>query len=110
MSMQEMLSIITSQCMDTLAMKDDITKVQTDIQALGRTVLEKIKTLEGIVFEVVSKNDQLQKEVSVLTKENQAVQDTVKLHERKLKRTEKEQNSPQQHSGCWNLRVYKVPE
>lgn len=75
--------------MDAMARKDDITKIQSGMQALSRTVSEKIQILEARVFEVESTNDQLQKEVSALTKENQALQDTVKLHERKLKRTEK---------------------
>ena len=78
-----------SQRLDAMARKDDITKIQSAMQALSRTVSEKIQILEARVFEVESTNDQLQKEVGALTKENQALQDTVKLHEGKLKRTEK---------------------
>lgn len=58
MSLQEMLSNI-SQHMDALATKNDITKIQSNIQALSRTVSDTIETLEGRVFEVEATNDQL---------------------------------------------------
>ncbi|WP_419624099.1 hypothetical protein [Thiolapillus sp.] len=109
MTTQEMLSNIC-QRMDALATKDDIVKIQNDIQALRRTVSENIEVLEGRVFEVEAKNDQLQKEIGALKKENQTMKDTLNLQDRKIKRTEKEQNSLQQYSRRWNLRVYKVPE
>ena len=70
--------------MDAQARNDDITKIQSGMQALSRTVSEKIEILEARVFEVESTNDQLQKEVGALTKEKQALEDTVKLQERKL--------------------------
>ena len=73
-----------SQRMDAQARNDDITKIQSGMQALSRTVSEKIEILEARVFEVESTNDQLQKEVGALTKEKQALEDTVKLQERKL--------------------------
>ena len=72
MTTQEMLSNIC-QRMDALATKDDIVKIQNDIQALRRTVSENIEVLEGRVFEVEAKNDQLQREISVLKKENQTM-------------------------------------
>ena len=70
--------------MDAQARNDDITKIQSGMQALSLTVSEKIEILEARVFEVESTNDQLQKEVGALTKEKQALEDTVKLQERKL--------------------------
>ena len=60
----------TCQRMDVLATKDGIIKILNDIQALRRTVSENIEVLEGRVFEVEAKNDQPQKETSVLKKVN----------------------------------------
>ena len=82
MTTQEMLSNIC-QRMDALATKDDIVKIQNDIQALRRTVSENFEVLEGRVFEVEAKNDQLQKEISALKKENQTMKDTLNLQDRK---------------------------
>ena len=84
--------------------KGDITKMQNETQVLSRTVSEKSEVPEGRVFQVESTNNWLQK-ASALKKENQALQDTMKLHEHKLKRTEKEQNNLQQY-----LHVSKVPK
>ena len=46
----------------------------------------------------------------MLKKDNQTLKDMLNLHDCKLKSMEKEQNSLQQYSRHWNLRVYKVPE
>ena len=55
--------------MDSLATKDDISKIQTEIQALSQTVSEKVEVLEGRIFEVEANNDQLQfKQVTSLKK------------------------------------------
>lgn len=62
MTMQEMLSNIC-QRMNALATKDDIIKIPNDIQALSQTVSKNIEVLEGRVFTVEAKNDQLQKEI-----------------------------------------------
>ena len=108
MTTHEILSNICRR-MDALAAKG-IIKAQNELQALSRTVSENTEALEGRVFEVEAKNDQLQKKISVLKKKNQTPNDTLNLHDRKIKRTEKEQNSLQQYSRRWNLRVYKVQE
>ena len=75
MTTHEILSNICRR-MDALAAKG-IIKAQNEIQALSRTVSENTEALEGRVFEVEAKNDQLQKEIGALKKENQTMKDTL---------------------------------
>ena len=67
MSAQEILNDINAK-LATVATKEDIQNVQQEVKSLTSTFMEKIEKLEGRLFEVEARREQVDKEVASLKK------------------------------------------
>ena len=108
-SMKEKLDSIIAH-LDTLATKDDISTIKHEMQTLTQTFVEKVEQLEGRVFEVEAKWDEIETEITSLRKHNEELKNCLKENEKLHKQNLVETNDIQQYTRRWNIRIFKVPE
>lgn len=112
MDIQEALEKITKRldALDKLSTKQDVATIRGEIKDLTDSFMKKIEMLEGRVFELESKSDKNDREVTGLKKRNEELENKVRALDLQVKNNERATNDLQQYSRRWNLRVYRVPE
>jgi hypothetical protein len=112
MAIQEALEKITSRldALDTLATKEDVTAIRTEMKDLTESFMKKIEKLEGRVFELETRSDKKDREVTGLKKKNEEIENKIRYLDLQVKNNERANNDLQQYSRRWNLRIYRVPE
>ena len=109
MAVQATLDNISKR-LDTMATKVDVEQMRDEVKCLTETYTEKLKKLEGRLFDTEVKAEKLESEEKSLKKVNETATGMIKQQDRRIKQNERELNDLQQYSRRWNLRVFKVPE
>ena len=114
-SMDEMRAAIVNinkqlECLDTLATKDNMRQISSELKALRDNFDTKIEVIEGRLLDIEARQDKAERELTAEKRRNEALKNALKDQELRVKQCEKEQNEAQQYSRRWNVRVFKVPE
>ena len=108
MSLKEKLEDILIR-IDKLATKD-ICQIKKEVQTLTDNLVEKLEKIEGRVFEVEAKWDEIDNEISRLRRENEELKTCMKSNENLYRKSLNEVNEVQQYTRRWNLRIFRAPE
>lgn len=94
----------------SLSTNADVEEIRGELRNLTDTFKEKIGKIEGRLFDIECRAEQLEDEVRQAKKNTEAEKETIRHLDFHVKQCETEQNDLQQYSRRWNLRVFRVPE
>ena len=94
----------------TLATRDDIQQLKSDVDKLTSQVMLRLDKLEGRCFDAEKEIDSLKSDLTSVRKENAEMKEQLSRQEQKILSVLSDQNDQQQYDHRWNLRVYNVEE
>lgn len=109
MAIHESLEEIRKQ-FDTLARKEDIRKLQSEVDKLFEKLNERMDRLESRCFDIETGMDRVKEEITVMKKENTDLKDQLRRQEHRVAKVLSDQNDLEQYDRRWNLRLFNVQE
>ena len=87
----------------TLATRDDIQQLKSDVDKLTSQVMLRLDKLEGRCFDAEKEIDSLKSDLTSVRKENAEMKEQLSRQERKILSVLSDQNDQQQYDRRWNL-------
>ena len=94
----------------TLATRDDIQQIKSDVDRLTSQLMLRLDKLEGRCFDAEKEIDSLKSDLTSVRKENAEMKEQLSRQEQKILSVLSDQNDQQQYDRRWNLRAYNVEE